>query len=813
MAAFHEELKIRARRIELVDQLQSAIAPTIFQPKALYDGGSILFAPRQLQLPDGNTGSFVIGKFTIRVALTIAETVDFGILYPVLRCKEKESSASEVAINLTNLLIQAAPSLMQAGAGSQEVNYVRAARKMLTSFDKRDIGGGLEFWQGIFQSIRPAVDRLLVNVDVTNGIMYHSGELTDVVMAFLKTRNLHDLILNEGDEKFKKVKSFLKGLFVTVPHLKKRIKIQSLQPYAGEYVFTKDDQEELTVAKHYKDAHKINISNPKFFGIVAGSKDRRLVFPIQVCKVLGGQLYKKKLSPDATAKVVPLATKAPQARMNTIMNGIGHGKPGAISSPGVDYASSPFLKIAGMSIAPDLLEINGNVVKPPNLTFGRGQIVNPEHGRWDMRNKQFYEAAPGFTRLTIVDCSHSPDNRLTTIYEGLNAMFKSLGKRPVEREYRRSNGHDLERVLQVEPAPQILLCLLPGDASAAADLYRKIKFTCDVRMGILSQCVLVDKISKVQPQYLNNIALKINARLRGSNLVPHSPAIMELKKTPVMLIGADVSHPGPGAQQPSIVALTWSHEPNLVKFKARATVQPPRVEIIEKLQGMMKFAIFDFADSARAPPARLIFYRDGVSEGEYDIVQQTEIEAVLAAIDECHALWVSKGLLKPTAAKPKLTFIIVGKGHHIRFFPKNGMGEDRNGNCPAGFLAGEGLQSPFTPASGRRDFYLQSHGSIQGTSRPAHYIVLRDENFNGFPHILEELTFAFCHSYASCTRSVSIPAPTYYADKACTHAKYQFQDFTGTESTVSDNDEFNIEVWKSRFKPLQEKLEHRMWFL
>lgn len=26
---------------------------------------------------------------------------------------------------------------------------------------------------------------------------------------------------------------------------------------------------------------------------------------------------------------------------------------------------------------------------------------------------------------------------------------------------------------------------------------------------------------------------------------------------------------------------------------------------------------------------------------------------------------------------------------------------------------------------------------------------------------LEEITFALCHSYASCTRSVSIPAPTY----------------------------------------------------
>lgn len=85
--------------------------------------------------------------------------------------------------------------------------------------------------------------------------------------------------------------------------------------------------------KHYRDAHNIIIKNPKVIGVVSGSKDRRLVFPLQVCKVLGGQLYKKQLSPDATAKVVPLATKAPQARLNTIMTGIGHGRPGAISSP------------------------------------------------------------------------------------------------------------------------------------------------------------------------------------------------------------------------------------------------------------------------------------------------------------------------------------------------------------------------------------------------------------------------------------------------------------------------------------------------
>ena len=73
----------------------------------------------------------------------------------------------------------------------------------------------------------------------------------------------------------------------------------------------------------------------------------------------------------------------------------------------------------------------------------------------------------------------------------------------------------------------MVLFILPGDASAAADLYRKIKFVCDVKLGLLSQCVvsysrswlslhhltglkkqLADKISKVSPQYLNNCALK-----------------------------------------------------------------------------------------------------------------------------------------------------------------------------------------------------------------------------------------------------------------------------------------------------------------
>ena len=67
--------------------------------------------------------------------------------------------------------------------------------------------------------------------------------------------------------------------------------------------------------------------------------------------------------------------------------------------------------------------------------------------------------------------------------------------------------------------------------------------------------------------------------------------------------------------------------------------------------------------------------------------------------------------------------IVVGKRHHVRFFPKNQQDADRSGNCPAGTVVDTEVVNPV-----EFDFYLQSHGGLLGTSRPAHYNVLYDEN-------------------------------------------------------------------------------------
>jgi eukaryotic translation initiation factor 2C len=83
---------------------------------------------------------------------------------------------------------------------------------------------------------------------------------------------------------------------------------------------------------------------------------------------------------------------------------------------------------------------------------------------------------------------------------------------------------------------------------------------------------------------------------------------------------------------------------------------------------------------------------------------------------------------KELKINPKITMIIVGKRHHVRFFPKNAKDADRSGNCPAGTVVDSEVTNPV-----EFDFYLQSHGGLLGTSRPAHYNVLHDEN--GFTYV------------------------------------------------------------------------------
>ena len=58
-----------------------------------------------------------------------------------------------------------------------------------------------------------------------------------------------------------------------------------------------------------------------------------------------------------------------------------------------------------------------------------------------------------------------------------------------------------------------------------------------------------------------------------------------------MVIGADVSHPGPRSLLPSVAALVASLDPYASRYVASIRVQASRVEMIEDIASMFDVAI------------------------------------------------------------------------------------------------------------------------------------------------------------------------------------------------------------------------------
>jgi eukaryotic translation initiation factor 2C len=74
-----------------------------------------------------------------------------------------------------------------------------------------------------------------------------------------------------------------------------------------------------------------------------------------------------------------------------------------------------------------------------------------------------------------------------------------------------------------------------------------------------------------------------------------------------------------------VTSIVYSWDQYAAKYAAMSGIQQPRQEIIEDFRQYVKSAISSFvqANGARIP-ASIFFFRDGVSEGEYQTVSKHE---------------------------------------------------------------------------------------------------------------------------------------------------------------------------------------------
>ena len=257
------------------------------------------------------------------------------------------------------------------------------------------------------------------------------------------------------------------------------------------------------------------------------------------------------------------------------------------------------------------------------------------------------------------------------------------------------------------PGLQLIMAVLPGKEK---DLYAEIKRVGDSVVGVPTQCVQLKLVQQAKAQVCANISLKINSKLGGINQVI-DPSVKSLVfREPTIVFGADVTHPSPTENGiPSIAAVVASMDANATKYQARVRAQRHEKgrgaqEIINDLAVIVKELLIEFYKAnGKLKPSKIIFYRDGVSEGQFDQVLAHEVRAVQEAC-----------MMLEKEYRPRITFIVVQKRHHTRLFCENSRDETGKArNVPPGTTVDSGITHPY-----EFDFYLCSHFGIQV---PIHY--------------------------------------------------------------------------------------------
>ncbi|WCJ41679.1 Argonaute family protein [Euphorbia peplus] len=704
-----------------------------------------------------------------KVAIKFASMVDQEHLRQFLRGHQID--APQEAIQALDIVMRAAPSELYTIVGRSFFS--------LNLGDPGELGDGVEYWRGYYQSLRPTQMGLSLNVDVSARSFYEPMWVIDFVSKHFRLRDMNRPV---SDQDRVKIKKALRGLRVQLSHQEhtKTYKITGVsnQPLS-QIFFTQDDQsKKISVVQYFHERYNIALKYTALPGLQAGSDSRPVFLPMELCRIVEGQRYTKKLNGKQVNNLLRATCERPHEREASIKRTVVTNK-----FNDNKLVSEEF----GIQVKEELTYVDARVLPAPMLNYhatGGESKVNPSLGQWNMINKKMvnggrvdFWTCVNFSNQIRPDLPNEFCRQLIQMCVSKGMEFNPNPLIPIKS----APPGQIERVLvdihkqceaklanQAKARLQLLIIILPDVTGS----YGTIKRVCETELGIVSQCSQPKQAMKMDKQYLENLSLKINVKVGGRNNVL-SDAIQRriplVSDRPTIILGADVTHPSPGEDSsPSIAAVVASMDwPEITTYRGLVSAQGHREEMIQDLykchqdkdkgivhSGMIRELFIAFRRSTGQKPSRIIFYRDGVSEGQFNQVLLYEMDAIRKA---CASL--EEGYLPP------VTFVVVQKRHHTRLFPERGAG-DRNGNVLPGTVVDTKIchQREF-------DFYLNSHASIKGTSRPAHYHVLFDEN--GFSaDLLQMLTNSLCYTYARCTRSVSIVPPAYYAHLAAFRARY-----------------------------------------
>ncbi|XP_050701714.1 protein argonaute-2-like isoform X2 [Eriocheir sinensis] len=650
--------------------------------------------------------------------------------------------------------------------------YEKIGRNMFfsqTDFGKPyNLGGGKEILSGLFGSLRPAWkdNSMLLNVDVVNAAFYKEQSVIEFITKLL------DISEDKLEKPFstsqkRKVDSSLKKIKVRETHsgINRTYKVVGVAEVGADEKTINFEDKKCTIQQYFAKRYQKTLHFPKLNLLQVGVEAKNVFLPIECCKIAKGQKVQGKLSDRETSQFIRNTAKSPSERLQHITRMVQKQQ----------FSKDKNIQGLELSISDMPVSLEGHVLD--NLQLCMSKEFVPVKGVWDTREKTFFEpehlkcwAVLNYSTYVV------PGDSLKKFIDNLKKMGRDQGMNisdpaDIFPTCNPAPEEDLPNIKRKFPNIQLIMAVLPQNK----DLYDRLKKIGDRKICVVTQGVKDTNVKKNAPPVVGNLLLKINAKIGGVNYVVQRNEL-EIFSDPVMIMGADVNHPpAHDKATPSLAAVVASMNNTASKYAAEVRHQKCRTEMIQELKEMTKNLLLAFYRQTKRKPSRIVMFRDGVSESQFLKVLSFELKAMRAACTELEETY-----------QPAMTFIVVQKRHHTRFFCNESDGVGKSGNVPPGTTVDNTITHPT-----QKDFYLCSHLGIIGTSRPTHYHVLWDDSDMSM-EMLQKLTYAMCHLYSRCTRSVSIPTPAFYAHLVAYRAKLHSRDLCPSEAASMSSGEDQV---------------------
>lgn len=650
----------------------------------------------------------------------------------------------------------------------QQIHY----RSSFFSFQRENVlplGCGLEICFGYFKSVQltelgpvliinrtaKAFHKACPIIDYVNDILKHKyspARFTDIT----KIRRLENEDIKEISEALRDVR-----VKVTYQRQPRRYKIISLTEQSAEELTFVEDRKLMSVVEYFWKKYGEMLRYPHLPCLAMKGGKSTPYIPMEMCVVLEGQPKIGKLNSNVSSTMVRKTAILPKERFDSI----------AKDAKQVESISKDYMNAFGLIVDLSFVKVDARIIASPQLEYGgdeKSRIARPNNkGVWRIDDgKMFYKVinVQNWVVISFANQRYCGESELHKFCDYLIRSARKCGmnlKRPnYVRSYNRNTSIE-EAIIEAKKL-EAKFAIVVLNRHDRFHTYDKVKFLADFVHNFVTQCMEDKTLKRINDQITTNVCLKINVKLGGINhILFQRPQYLT---EPVIVVGVDVIHWPRHYGYPSILSVVGSVDQMASRYALTCNLQKNShgsklaQEIIEDMHAVSKEILEMFRDTNcwtnGIHPNKIIVFRDGLSEGQF----QHALEYEVAGIQEA-----SRDLFQKVIP---ITYIVVQKRHQTRFRPVNPARDVGSGqNVPSGTTADRNITHPVY-----FDFYQVSHDGIQGTSRPAHYTVLHnDNNFNADD--LQQLSHFLCHTYVRCTRSVSIPAPVLYADLAAYRAK------------------------------------------